>query len=354
HDHRAWDVFLESTPLGHFQQSSAWARVKAEDGWETLRVLVREEDGGAIRAGFQILKKRTRVGGVAYISKGPVIPAGPLEEELRAFVTEQVVSCVRDHGIAALIAQPPDDDVATTPSLSRLGFSALGLSMVIESTLVVDLAKKDPEWRKDLRKTTANQVRKAVKKGVTVRVATAADLPVFFDLMSETCRRQNTSPSPASLSAVERLWAAFHDRGMLRISFAEFESQPLATVLLLKFGERVTLWKKGWNSKLPNHHPNDLVNHEAMEWSERVGARFFDFAAMDPDITRSVLANEPLRPDQMATRYFFLMGFGGSPRMLPPAQIYLRNPILRRMFPVVRPALVAFERWKDRRAQRRK
>ena len=353
-DHRPWDAFLESTPFGHFQQSSAWAQVKADEGWETIRVIVREEPGGTIRGGFQILKRKSRIGAVAYISKGPVVSEGDLSSELREFVAEQIVPCLRSHGISALIAQPPDDDVMTTASLNRLGFTPLGISMVVSATLVMDLARKDKPWRNDLRKTTANHVRKSLKRGLKVRTACATDLGVFFELMCETCRRQSTSPNPSSLEAMQRLWKVFHERGMLRITFAELDSEPLSTVLLLKFGERVTLWKKGWNSKFPNHHPNDLVTYEAMEWSEQVGATRFDVAAMDSDIARRVLANEPLSSDQIASRYFFFMGFGGAPQLLPEAQIYLSNPILRRMFPVVRPLLVAFEQWKSRRAQRRK
>src|SRR5262245_2268685 len=66
----AWDNFLRGTDLGQFQQSSLWAQAKQVDGWQSLRLILEQEQ--RIVGGFQILWRRTRFGRVGYIIKGPV------------------------------------------------------------------------------------------------------------------------------------------------------------------------------------------------------------------------------------------------------------------------------------------
>src|SRR4051812_17228245 len=68
----AWDDFLQGTSLGHFQQSSLWARAKSGQGWRPIRIVLRLD--GQIAGGFQILARRSRrFGSVGYIYKGPVV-----------------------------------------------------------------------------------------------------------------------------------------------------------------------------------------------------------------------------------------------------------------------------------------
>src|ERR1017187_3150477 len=66
-----WDDFLKATPLGHFQQSSLWARAKDIEGWRPVRMILTLD--GQIAGGFQILTAHTRFGLIGYVSKGPVV-----------------------------------------------------------------------------------------------------------------------------------------------------------------------------------------------------------------------------------------------------------------------------------------
>ena len=87
-----WDDFLEATPLGHFQQSSLWARAKDIDGWRPLRTILTLD--GQIAGGFQILTRHTRFGLIGYVSKGPVLIKE--EDGLLDFMMELVVSAVNN------------------------------------------------------------------------------------------------------------------------------------------------------------------------------------------------------------------------------------------------------------------
>lgn len=346
----AWDDFLESTPLGHFQQSTSWARVKAAEGWRCVRVTLRQ--GGRIQAGFQLLYKRKKFLVLGYISKGPTILGLAENPKLGEWICDQVQRVVREYRISVVISQAPDFDQGTTAGLQLVGFTELGLAAIISATLCVPVGSREPEWRSKVKKTASYEARRASKSGVTIREGTEADLPIFFELMCQTCRRQNTSPNPASLEALRHLWQGFRDRDQIHLLMAELGGQPLAASLCLRFGPRVTLWKKGWNSAHPELNPNVLLTLKGIEWTERAGCDLHDFVATDLGIARSLLANQPLTEEQRASRHYFFLRFGGTPFVLPPSLIYFRNPLLRFGYPWLRPWIARLERWKINRARR--
>src|ERR1700736_11702 len=67
-----WDEFLQAAPHGTYQQSSAWAEVKATVGWRAMRLILYRQ--GAITGGCQLLVRPLPVAGaVAYVPRGPVM-----------------------------------------------------------------------------------------------------------------------------------------------------------------------------------------------------------------------------------------------------------------------------------------
>ena len=65
-----WDAFVEANELGSYLQRTAWARVKAVNGWSSARVVA----GGAAPIGAQVLLRRPRPlpWSFAYAPRGPV------------------------------------------------------------------------------------------------------------------------------------------------------------------------------------------------------------------------------------------------------------------------------------------
>ena len=66
-----WDKYLVSIPLGEFQQTGCWAKVKKTSGWNNFRVLLLHHN--KIIAGFQLLWRKVYNFRIGYISKGPVL-----------------------------------------------------------------------------------------------------------------------------------------------------------------------------------------------------------------------------------------------------------------------------------------
>jgi len=323
-----WDAFLESIPEGHFQQSSMWAEAKTIEGWEPI--LVTFERDGQIRGGFQILTKHTRFGRIGYVSKGPAL--ADEHPDLQAQALKSLADTSRKHGLRALIVQAPDHTRLTPGQFRELGFLPNHLINVISATLVIDVGRSREEILAQMRRTTMLELKRAQKRGIKIREAGQNDLGTFFDLMVETCKRQETSPSPASVPAFQKLWEAFGDR--LRLTLAEFEGQPVAGTVCLCFGDRVTFWKKGWSGAHRDKHPNQMVMFEAIEWSQQHGYKRFDCAGMSRDTAESLVHGRRLSELQKTGRDFFLLGYGGAPVLLPESWVLIPNPLSRLVYRV--------------------
>jgi hypothetical protein len=151
-------------------------------------------------------------------------------------------------------------------------------------------------------------------------------------LMSATCVRQRVRPNPGSLEALRGLVRLFLGSSEVRLSFAEYQGQTIACVMDLKFGDRVTTWKKGWNGGHSNLHPNSLLGYESLRHAQRIGCKRLDFAGMSRALAENLLAQRPLTQEDGQARDIFNLELGARPRLLPPAMIYWSSPALRLLY----------------------
>ena len=321
----SWDEFLMKTPMGQFQQSSMWAQVKEVDGWESLRVVASIED--QITGGFQILWRNTRVGRIGYASKGPVtVPeTQSLIERLVVLMCDQT----RKNKILALIVQPPDDSQITSDILGHYHFIQSNPMGVIETTLLVDVSTGKEALDKGMNRKTRKNVRLANQSGVTIREGTEEDIGLFFNLMSATCKRQGVKPNPPTEKVLRQLWLTFSKCNCLRVTFAEYNHEVLAGSLNIVFGKKVNLWKKGWNFRYHDRYPNDSLYYEILHWACSNNFDYCDFIAFDRSIADALQKGAPLSDAQEKSRHIFNLRFGGMPKLLPPARIWIANPLIR-------------------------
>jgi lipid II:glycine glycyltransferase (peptidoglycan interpeptide bridge formation enzyme) len=324
-DDVSWDEFLMQTPLGQFQQSSMWAQVKEVDGWESLRIVATLRD--QIVGGFQILSRDTRFGRIGNVSKGPV--AAPETEDLVELLVVAMRRQANESKIIGLIVQPPDESKITSKILDRHHFIQSNPMGVIETTLLVDVGNGKEALDKGMTRKTRKYARLANQSGVTIREGKEDDVALFFDLMNATCKRQGEKPSPSSVEALRQLWRVFSKRNCFRATFAEYNNEVIAGSLNIPFGKKVNLWKKGWNYKYPEQHPNHLLYYEILHWACSNKFDHCDFIAFQRSIADALQKGIPLSEAQEKSRHIFNLRFGGVPKILPPARLWIANPLLR-------------------------
>jgi hypothetical protein len=321
----SWDEFLMKTPMGQFQQSSMWAQVKEVDGWECLRVVATLKD--QIAGGFQILWRNTCLGRIGYASKGPL--AVPETQSLIERLVVLMCNQARKDKILALIVQPPDDSQITSDILGHYHFIQSNPKGVIETTLLVDISNGIEAFDRGMNRKTRRNVRLANHSGVTIREGAEEDIGLFFNLMIATCKRQGVKPNPPTEKTLRQLWLTFSKRNCLRVTFAEYNQEVIAGSLNIVFGKKVNLWKKGWNFKYRDHYPNDLLYYEILHWACSNNFNHCDFIAFDRSIADALQKGAPLSEAQEKSRHIFNLRFGGMPKILPAARIWIANPLLR-------------------------
>jgi lipid II:glycine glycyltransferase (peptidoglycan interpeptide bridge formation enzyme) len=320
-----WDDFLRAAPSGQFQQSSLWAEYKAGDGWSHHRVVLTSDSG--IVGGFQILWKATRFGRIGYVSKGPV--SYPETADRVRLLELLLVQASKLIGLIALIAQQPDDSGYEFGVWGKSLFFRSNPMGVIESTYLVDLSEGMGRVRSRMHRKVRQYVRKAHQSGVVVRPGAESDISVFFELMKATCRRHGTKPNPASVEAVRRLWTIFSRSQSVEMALVECGGSVVAGRLSLVFGDRVTLWKKGWNGSYAHWHPNELMLDDSLAWAQARGVRVADFCAINYRLAKELVGGQCLDPAEICSNDAFICRFGGYPKLLPRAQLLLPQSTLR-------------------------
>jgi peptidoglycan pentaglycine glycine transferase (the first glycine) len=276
-DADAWDALVESSDPGSYLQLSAWARVKAVNGWAAHRLVADD------RVGAQVLVRRPRLlpWGFAYAPRGPV-GGGWSADELGAFsvaVRERLgtmagrVSHLRiDPEIE--IDGPHDPDGSARRALMGDGWRPAP-PIQPASTRLIDLtADEDALWG-DLRKKWRQYVNKARSGGVVVVDADGDRLPEFYRIYRETADRAGFLIRTEG--AYRDVWEAFRPAGRARLLFAQTaDGEPLATLFLVRCGTRVVEPYGGMTQAGADTRANYLLKWEAIRSSREAGATTYD------------------------------------------------------------------------------
>jgi hypothetical protein len=321
----AWDDYLQSAANGQFQQSSIWGKLKIGDGWRVTRVVIRDRD--SIRGGFQLLIRRRGLLREAFLNKGPLLCE--MGAAFDVWLFELIRLTLKRQRIHLLLVQPPDADVHCCDLLAKNGFMPSVLGQLVTASFHIPIGRGLPEYETRMRRSLRLEARQAKKRGLVVREGRDTDIPVFFRLMSASAERQGSRPNPASAAALLSLWQGFHERHLCRVTIAEDQNRPIAGLLTIRFGERVTQWKKGWTGEARDKHPNTLLAVESIEWAQATGATLVDFAGGGRPFAAALLKGEDPTEEQRRSRDFYLLGLGAHPVLLPLPRVCFPNRLLR-------------------------
>jgi lipid II:glycine glycyltransferase (peptidoglycan interpeptide bridge formation enzyme) len=169
----------------------------------------------------------------------------------------------------------------------------------------------------DMRPTARSNIRKAVRKGVTVRAAGTAGLPAFGRLLRETSRRQRFSPYPLEYYA--DILALFGERGHAELLLAQRGDSVLSGALIVGYGDTAVYKMGAWSGERTNVHPNELMHWRAMEWARERGYRYYDLEGISESVARATPSGQrqPARGRHGTTH--FKLGMGGEVAFYPRA-----------------------------------
>lgn len=285
----AWQQALAGLPLAHPLQSWAWGDIKSRWGWSAKRLsFTVAENSWQPLATAQVLKRQ--LPGLPYcmlyVPKGPALnyndPAlrrrvlGALEklaQREKAIFIKIDPEVVYAWGVEQERKSPVGKQVIA--DLQARGWRLSQEQVQFRNTVELDITRPEAELLAAMKSKTRYNIRLAGRKGITVRQGTAADFPLIAGLYEETAARDGFAirPSPYYLD----VWQTLYDAGMAVPLIAEYEGQPLAAVVLVRFGER-TIYMYGASSERERQRmPSYLLQWEAIRWAQAQGSRVYDF-----------------------------------------------------------------------------
>lgn len=320
-DSEAWSQFLRAQSGASLLQSPGWGELKSAFGWETRRIVA----GGG---GAQVLFRRLPLGfRLAYIPKGPLgIPARPFWDELKR-------ECMAARAIAILVEPPGwEDERAGWEYPAEYGLTDETIQP--PRTIVVDLQGDEDTILARMKQKTRYNIRLAQKKGVTVTAS--QDIALFSQMMAETGKRDGFGVHAQAY--YQKAWDLFHPVGLGELLVAWWEEQPLAALMVFRWGEMGYYLYGASTDRERNRMPAHLLQWEAMRWARRHGCSEYDLWGI-PDEDEAVLeAGFETRGDGLWGVYRFKRGFGGRVVRSPSPRVLVVNPLLYRLMRLYRGA----------------
>lgn len=294
-----WDRFLEGYPNAHLLQTSAWGELKAQFGWQNIRI--KSNDTGA-----QILFRKIPLTGrtVAYIPKGPV--GRGLTPDFWSAV-DQV--CRRQKAIY-LKAEPDLWEGLTDfdPDRDLSGFVSSEETIQPPQTILIDISGSEDEILERMKQKTRYNVHLAEKRGITVQPM--HDLQRFHQMMKVTGGRDKFGVHSASY--YQKAFELFHSTQRCEILAAEYEHKLLAALMVFKQGKRAWYMYGASSDEERNRMPTYLLQWEAMRWAKSNGCVEYDLWGI-PDVPEAELEKDfTTRHDGLWGVYRFKRGFGGT------------------------------------------
>jgi len=327
-----WEAFLSKVSSPHLLQSGTWGEFKREFGWDPMWVVLEQKNG--ITIGAQILFRPILFGfHVAYIPKGPVKTDNdnvkssdwdPLWPEIDSICTNRKVVFLKtepdllefplSHNNVNESTKPITKYLIPEENQNSNGYITIPDGFVNglqnyqpRRTLIINLNGDEDRILGRMKQKTRYNIRLALKKGVIVRPCTNIEL--FYDLMKATSSRDTFEIH--SLDYYRRVYELFHPRGMGELLLAEFQGEPLATLMVFAYGKRAWYFYGASSEVHRESMPTYLLQWEAMKWARSMGCLEYDLWGV-PDEDEDVLeANFTERTDGLWGVYRFKRGFGG-------------------------------------------
>ena len=122
-------------------------------------------------------------------------------------------------------------------------------------------------------KQTRKNVRRAVKYGITTRIGTREDIPILYEMVEETARRQGFAHRP--IDYFYRMYDAFAPE-YLRLYIMEFEGEVCCASFVMNYGNKVWSVYSGTSDHHREKKATFLMRMEQIRWGLERGCEIYD------------------------------------------------------------------------------
>jgi peptidoglycan pentaglycine glycine transferase (the first glycine) len=270
-DAAAWDAFVGSSDTDFPLQMTAWAAAKAPYGWKSTRVVA---DGGSGPIGGQVLIRRLGPGPFAmgYAPRGPVATA--LDQASLDAWTAALRDFAKSKRLTHVTADPGLEGTEHHPLFAAAGWEPADV-LQLASTQIIDLSKTEEELWHDVYKSSRRYANGARKKGCYVEENGDEQLPIFYDILTQTAQRSGFIPR--AIEAYADVYRAFDREGDARILIGYLpDGTPVSSKMILTSGGRASQLYGGLTDEGGAARSGHFFEWEAITRSKAAGASIFD------------------------------------------------------------------------------
>lgn len=303
-------------------QTEYWARVKARLGWTPCAYDI---DGSCHKNDVLVLIKTISADiSAAYVPQGPEAAPeeehyGPYLEALSESIIDQIDSDIAFirydlpwlSPYADILASHPERDFPDERNWEmRMNFGTHGwnlkkapLDMTACANYLIDITGNENDILARMRSKTRYNIRLAKRKGVHVRIASADELPVFYELYLETAKRNGFFVSDYKYFSA--LFGSLKNDG----DFSEImllmatHGQDILSGAIISISGNKAFFLHGASSSIKRNYMGAYALHwEAIQYARIRQCKTYDMGAVSP-------AGFPDHP--FFGLYRFKTGFGG-------------------------------------------
>jgi lipid II:glycine glycyltransferase (peptidoglycan interpeptide bridge formation enzyme) len=317
-----WDRFVAAAPSCPILQSWEWGEVKAAQGWEPIRLAIKDDQ--KMIAAASILKRKLPYIGksIFYVPRGPVCDFN--DSEALNFLLKAIKEKAREHQALLLKIDPEieEEKTSTIKILSKNGFHVQKKQVQPRATIFLDLTKSLDELLMSFEEKTRYNIRLSEKKGVRVaEEATSRGVDIFYEQYRETARRDEFLIHPKIY--YQKVLECLNQKNLARIFVAYLDKTPIASVWIFCFGSRIWYMYGASSSEHRNVMPNHALHWEVIKWAKVHGYKIYDLWG----IPANPQENHPL-----LGVYRFKKGFNGKLMKFAGAMDLVYNPIFYFLF----------------------
>jgi lipid II:glycine glycyltransferase (peptidoglycan interpeptide bridge formation enzyme) len=332
-----WDEILGDLGRSHFLQSWDWGELKSKYGWSALRLAW--SSAGVPVAAAQVLTRGLKFASIRLPVRIQYVPRGPLLDWENAEIPDRVLDDLANHArdegalLSKIDPEIPADQTKAIQLLDREGWIVSPDQVQFKNTVVLDLSPSADEIMAGMKQKTRYNIRLASRRGVEIRLGDLNDFDLLYDLYAQTSARDGFVIRHSGY--YRDVWGKLISADMAQIFIAEFERNPVAALIVVRFSE-VSYFLYGMSSgehrdKMPNH----LLQWEAIRWAKREGCLRYDLWGAPDEFKES---------DPLWGVYRFKSGFGGTVQQTIGAYDYPTNRMLYNAYTRILPAALSLMR----------
>lgn len=280
-----WNNALGTLDGGHLLQSWQWGELKSQYGWKPSRIIWNDDSQTPIAAAQLLIRTTTGNLTIAYCPRGPIL------NWENPGLYKQVLSDIADHASqrgAIFVKMDPEISIDNDHELLdqdktnllreswlHLGWRESQEQIQFRNTFMLNLEADEETLLANMKQKTRYNVRLSARRGVVIRRGGLEDLDLLYQMYAETSVRDGfVIRDPAYYRDA---WGSFIQDNVAQPLIAEVEDEPVAAIILYRFG-KTAYYLYGMSRALHRDKmPNHLLQWEAIRWAKEAGCLVYDF-----------------------------------------------------------------------------